>query len=88
VSHGHNAIGGIVSEVVYLGASTQVHVDVGAPTALIVEVPNSSGPQSVAHQPGEVVNCVCEHDAVRVLHRSTAQPISDPVVEAELSASL
>jgi spermidine/putrescine transport system ATP-binding protein len=88
VSHGHNAIGGIVSEVVYLGASTQVHVDVGAPTALIVEVPNSSGPQSVAHQPGEVVNCVCEHDAVRVLHRSTAQPISDPVVEAELSPSL
>ena len=41
---GHNAIGGTVSQVVYLGACTQVHVDVGAPTALIVEVPNQSGP--------------------------------------------
>jgi spermidine/putrescine transport system ATP-binding protein len=87
VSLGHNVIAGIVSEVVYLGACTQVHVDVGGPTALIVEVPNSSGPQSVPHQPGAVVNCVCERDAVRVLHRSTAVPISDPVVETELSPS-
>ena len=35
---GCNVIGGIVSQVVYLGNCTQVHVDVGAPTALIVEV--------------------------------------------------
>ena len=27
------------------------------------------------------VNCVCTHDAVRVLHRSTAMPIVDPVAE-------
>jgi spermidine/putrescine transport system ATP-binding protein len=87
VSHGDNVIGGIVSEVVYLGAFTQVHVEVGAPTSLIVEVPNSAGPQSVPYRPGAAVNCVCEHDAVRVLHRSTAQPITDPVAEAELSAS-
>ena len=69
VGHGHNAIAGVVSQVVYLGHCTQVHVDVGAPMALIVEVPNHSGPGSVSHQPGERVNCVCTHDAVRVLHR-------------------
>ena len=66
---------------VYLGHCTQVHVDVGAPIALIVEVPNHSGPASVSHQPGERVNCVCTHDAVRVLHRSSAAVITDPVAE-------
>jgi spermidine/putrescine transport system ATP-binding protein len=86
VSNGHNAISGTVAQVVYLGACTQVHVDVGAPSALIVEVPNMSGPGSVTHRPGAAVTCVCTHDAVRVLHRSSAQPISDPVVEAEAEA--
>jgi spermidine/putrescine transport system ATP-binding protein len=81
VSQGHNAIRGTVSEVVYLGSCTQVHVDVGAPSALIVEVPNASGPGSVTHQPGVEVACICTHDAVRVLHRSSAQPITDPVVD-------
>jgi spermidine/putrescine transport system ATP-binding protein len=81
VGQGHNAIAGVVSQVVYLGNCTQVHVDVGAPMALIVEVPNHSGPGSVSHQPGERVNCVCTHDAVRVLHRSSAAVISDPVAE-------
>jgi spermidine/putrescine transport system ATP-binding protein len=81
VSQGHNAIRGTVSEVVYLGSCTQVHVDVGAPSALIVEVPNASGPGSVTHRPGVEVACICTHDAVRVLHRSSAQPITDPVVD-------
>jgi spermidine/putrescine transport system ATP-binding protein len=108
VSQGHNAINGTVSEVVYLGSSTQVHVDVGTPSVsadarsnsvsadarsnsvsadarsnsiLVVEVPNASGPGSVTHQPGAAVTCVCTHDAVRVLHRSSARPISDPVIE-------
>jgi spermidine/putrescine transport system ATP-binding protein len=81
VSSGHNAIAGVVSQIVYLGHCTQVHVDVGAPTALIVEVPNHAGPASVSHQPGERVNCVCTHDAVRVLHRSSAHVIADPVAE-------
>jgi spermidine/putrescine transport system ATP-binding protein len=71
----------VVSQVVYVGNSTQVHVDVGAPIALIVEVPNHAGPRSVSHQPGERVNCVCTHDAVRVLHRSSTAVISDPVAE-------
>jgi len=87
VSNGHNSISGRVLEVVYLGSSTQVHVDVGAPSALIVEVPNASGPGSVAHQPGAAVTCVCTHDAVRVLHRSAAQPITDPVAESALAVS-
>ena len=87
VSNGHNAIGGTVSAVVYLGSCTQVHVDVGAPSALIVEVPNASGPGSVTHQPGVEVACICTHDAVRVLHRSSAQPITDPVAESALAVS-
>jgi spermidine/putrescine transport system ATP-binding protein len=81
VDQGHNTIRGIVSEVVYLGSCTQVHVDVGAPSALIVEVPNASGPTSVSHQPGATVACICSHDAVRVLHRSNAQPVADPVAD-------
>ena len=81
VGQGRNAIAGVVKQVVFLGNSTQVHVDVGAPAALIVEVPNHSGPGSVSHQPGERVNCVCTHDAVRVLHRSSASVITDPVAE-------
>ncbi|HKV21006.1 MAG TPA: ABC transporter ATP-binding protein [Mycobacterium sp.] len=89
VTNGHNAIPGVVAQVVYLGHCTQVHVDVGAPTALIVEVPNHAGPASVSHRPGERVNCVCTHDAVRVLHRSSAPVIADPVAEdlAPLSVS-
>ena len=81
VGPGRNVIGGTVSEVVYLGNCTQVHVDVGAPAALIVEVPNHAGPGSVSHAPGAKVNCVCTHDAVRVLQRSAAAPIADPVAE-------
>ena len=30
---------------------------------------------------GTPVNCVCTHDAVRVLHRSSATPIADPVAD-------
>jgi spermidine/putrescine transport system ATP-binding protein len=81
ISLGHNVIDGVVSQVVYLGNFTQVHVDVGAPAELIVEVPNHSGPASVPHQPGAKVNCVCTHDAVRVLQRSSAVPFADPVAE-------
>jgi spermidine/putrescine transport system ATP-binding protein len=81
IGPGCNVIGGIVSQVVYLGNFTQVHVDVGAPTALIVEVANHEGPGSVTHEPGAKVSCVCAHDAVRVLHRSSAVPIADPVAE-------
>ena len=105
VSQGHNTIGGTVAEVVYLGSSTQVHVDVGAPSAsadarsnsasadarsnstLVVEVPNACGPGSVTHRPGAAVTCVCSHDAVRVLHRSSALPITDPVAEHSFAAS-
>jgi len=76
-----NAVAGTVTEVVYLGACTQVHVDVGAPSALMVEVPNHAGPDSVDLRPGAAVTCVCTHDAVRVLQRSTAVAVTDPVAE-------
>jgi spermidine/putrescine transport system ATP-binding protein len=88
IPNGHNAIAGTVTEVVYLGASTQVHVDVGDSAALIVEVPNTSGPLSVTHRPGSAVSCVCAHDAVRVLHRSAAAPVSEPEIEPPVSSQL
>ncbi len=89
IGPGRNVIAGMVAHVVYLGSCTQVHVDVGAPTALVVEVPNHAGPRSVSHEPGSAVNCVCSYDAVRVLHRSPAAPITDPAAEqvGALSAS-
>ncbi|HYO01028.1 MAG TPA: ABC transporter ATP-binding protein [Mycobacterium sp.] len=87
VRQGNNTIGGTIAQVVYLGACTQVHVDVGAATALVVEVPNASGPGSVAHAPGAAVTCVCAHDAVRVLHRSKASAVQDPIAEEALSPS-
>ena len=88
VDSGQNVIPGIVKEVVYLGSSTQVHVDVGEPGALVVEVPNHAGPRSVTHEPGARVHCVCTHDAVRVLTRSAATVVTDPVVEPENALSL
>ena len=69
---GYNVIGGTVTEVVYLGASTQVHVDVGESSDLVVDVPNHSGPQSVGYASGMAVGCVCAPDAVRVLRASPA----------------
>lgn len=90
VAAGHNAINGTVAQVVYLGAQTQVHVDVGAATTLVVEVPNAAGPTSVTHPPGSAVVCVCSHEAVRVLRRSKATLSTDPVAsnaEEELSPS-
>lgn len=74
-----NVLSGTVKHIVYLGNCTQVHVDVGAAADLVVEVPNRSGPDSVTHTPGQRVACVCTHDAVRVLQRSTAAPVTDPV---------
>jgi spermidine/putrescine transport system ATP-binding protein len=89
IGPGCNVIGGVVAQVVYLGNFTQVHVDVGAPAALIVEVANHAGPASVTHEPGAKVSCVCTHDAVRVLHRSTAVPIADPAgISAEQVGAL
>lgn len=87
VRAGDNVIGGTVAQIVYLGSSTQVHVDVGAPTPLVVEVPNASGPSTVEYSPGSTVTCVCSRDAVRVLHRSTAVPVQDPVADGALSPS-
>ncbi|MGI9162396.1 MAG: ABC transporter ATP-binding protein [Mycobacterium sp.] len=83
VPAGCNVIGGTVAEVVYLGASTQVHVDVGESAALVVDVPNHSGPQSVGYQPGMAVSCVCAPEAVRVLDRSPASASPAPAAETD-----
>ncbi|AQT82599.1 spermidine/putrescine ABC transporter ATP-binding protein [Mycolicibacterium litorale] len=81
VSAGRNAINGTVAQVVYHGATTQVHVDVGEPTALVVDVANQSGPSSVGYSAGMPVTCVCTADAVRVLARSSASVVNDPAAE-------
>nr|WP_235010349.1 ABC transporter ATP-binding protein [Mycobacterium sp. 3519A] len=81
IGPGRNVIGGVVAEVVYQGNCTQVHVDVSGPAPLMVEVANHAGPTSVTHELGASVNCVCTHDAVRILHRSTAVPVPDPVAD-------
>jgi spermidine/putrescine transport system ATP-binding protein len=80
-----NVIPGVVREVVYLGSCTQVHVDVGDSTALVVEVPNHAGPQSVDFQSGARVHCECSRDAVRVLTRSPAAVVADPAAALSLS---
>ena len=82
VPGGYNVITGTVAEVVYLGASTQVHVDVGESSALVVDVPNHSGPQSVGYEPGIAVSCLCSPEAVRVLHRSPANLATPTAAEA------
>jgi spermidine/putrescine transport system ATP-binding protein len=74
---GHrNRFPGVVRDVVYLGANTQVLVtldaDLPGPGPLTVDVPNHGGPASVALRPGDRVVCACAPDAVRVLRRSGA----------------
>ena len=88
---GHsNRFPGVVRDVVYLGANTQVLVsldfdqdgmdgravstDQPGPGALTVEVPNHSGPGSVELRPGDPVVCACAPEAVRVLRRSASVP--------------
>lgn len=88
IDPGCNVIAGTISEVVYLGSSTQVHVDVGQPTALVVEVPNHAGPRSVIQQPGAQVQCLCTVDAVRVLTRSSTPVITDPVADSLVETGL
>jgi len=57
-------------------------VDVGEAAALVVDVPNLAGPQSVGYRPGMAVRCLCAPDAVRVLRRSPASASTLPVGEA------
>ncbi len=87
VTPGRNVIPGTVAAVVYLGSSTQVHVDVGESCALVVEVANHAGPQSVELAAGSPVHCVCTADAVRVLTRSATAVLGDPVIEPENALS-
>jgi spermidine/putrescine transport system ATP-binding protein len=72
VPAGLNRLPGTVQDVVYLGAATQVLVDVGAGARLNVAIPNHGGPGSVSLRPGDAVVCACVPEAVRVLRRSSA----------------
>jgi spermidine/putrescine transport system ATP-binding protein len=74
---GRNVLRGMVRDIVYLGAATQVHVELSAGQTLTVEVANSEGPSSVTFPPGCTVQCVCTADAVRVLRRSAAAMPAD-----------
>jgi spermidine/putrescine transport system ATP-binding protein len=75
VPPGRNVLRGMVRDVVYLGATTRVHVELAAGHTLTVEIPNHDGPSSLPHPPGATVQCVCAPDAVRVLRRSSAQVV-------------
>jgi spermidine/putrescine transport system ATP-binding protein len=81
---GHNRLTGTVMDVVYLGAATQVRIDVGDGHPLLVQVANQAGPKSVAATPGERVACWFSPAAVQVLRRSTAA-LPDPV-EVEITS--
>ena len=75
---GHNRVEGTVRDVVYLGASTQVRVDLGATTdVLLVQIANQAGPRSFKATPGERVACWFSPAAVQVLRRSEAK-LPDP----------
>jgi spermidine/putrescine transport system ATP-binding protein len=85
VPDGRNALRGLIRDIVYLGASTQVHVDLAGGATLTVEVANHDGPSSVPYPPGSTVQCVCTPDAVRVLRRSNAPLPSDDLAASELA---
>ena len=63
---GHNRLTGTVLDVVYLGAATQVRVDVGDDQVLLVQVANQAGPRSFTATPGERVACWFSPTAVQV----------------------
>jgi spermidine/putrescine transport system ATP-binding protein len=77
---GHNRVVGTVLDVVYLGASTQVSVDVGDAQVLLIQIANQAGPRSFTAIRGERVSCWFSPAAVQVLRRSDAQ-LPDPVDE-------
>ena len=68
---GHNRVTGTVRDVVYLGAATQVRVQVGD-DVLLVQVANQAGPRSFAATPGERVACWFSPASVQILRRSDA----------------
>ena len=72
VPSGHNSVEGTVTDVVYLGAASQVRVEVAPGSTLVAQVANHDGPRSVSARPGSRVACVFDPDAVQVLRQSTA----------------
>ncbi len=82
VPAGHNWLRGVVTDVVYLGASTQVRVEIASGSTLVALVANHAGPRSVKAAPGSAVTCTFATDAVQVLRQSDAE------VPAELAIQL
>ena len=79
---GHNRLTGTVQDVVYLGAATQVRVEV-AGQVLLVHVANQAGPRSFLASPGDRVACWFSPTAVQVLPRgAVAAPVE---LEVEIS---
>ena len=77
---GHNRLTGTVRDVVYLGAATQVRVEV-ADQVLLVQVANQAGPRSFAAVPGDRVACWFSPTAVQVLPRGAAATPAELEVE-------
>jgi spermidine/putrescine transport system ATP-binding protein len=83
---GENALDGIVHELVFHGATTQVQVQLDAGVALTVAVPNVEGPVTVHFPPGAPVRCLCAADAVRLLRptidTAAVADVEEPLVSA------
>ena len=76
---GENSLDGVVEDVVFHGATTQVRVRLAAGVHLAVAVPNVEGPVTVQFPPGAAVRCTFRADAVRLLKRTV-----DPAAVADV----
>jgi spermidine/putrescine transport system ATP-binding protein len=73
VPAGHNCLPGTVTDVVYLGAASQVRIEVAPGATLVAQVANHAGPRSVSARPGSRVTCTFAPDAVQVLRQSAVE---------------
>ncbi|GAB2669014.1 ABC transporter ATP-binding protein [Gordonia jinhuaensis] len=76
----HNRVDAVVTDVVYLGSSSQVHTRTPDGTRLTVEVTNSAAPVSLTT--GSPVQCSFTRDAVRLLPDDVA---ARPQTDAQLA---
>jgi len=86
---GENSLEGVVEDVVFHGATTQVRVRLAPGVHLAVAVPNVEGPVTVHFPPGAPVRCTFRAEAVRLLQR-TVDPaaVADVEPAAEPGVSL
>jgi spermidine/putrescine transport system ATP-binding protein len=80
---GENSLEGVVEDVVFHGATTQVRIRLAMGMHLAVAVPNVEGPVTVRFPPGTPVRCTFRADAVRLLQRTV-----DPAAVADVEPTV